>query len=32
LKSSAANTATTIVAPLYTSAIWRLTATYYTGV
>jgi len=32
LKSSAANTATTIVAPVLTSAIWRLTATYYTAV
>lgn len=32
LKSTAANTATTIVAPVYTSAIWRLTATYYVGV
>jgi hypothetical protein len=32
LKSTAANTATTIVAPVYTSAIWRITATYYTGI
>lgn len=29
LRSSAANTATTIVAPLTTSVIWRITADYY---
>jgi hypothetical protein len=31
LKSSVANTATTIVAPATTSVIWRVTAYYYTG-
>lgn len=31
LKSSAANTATTIVAPAVTGIIWRLTAYYYNG-
>lgn len=31
LKSSVANTATTIVAPATTSIIWRLTAVYYAG-
>ena len=32
IKSSAAATATTFVAPLFTGAIWRITITYYTGV
>lgn len=32
VKSSAAATATTFVAPLFTGAIWRITITYYTGV
>lgn len=31
LKSSVVNTATTIVAPLTTSIIWRVTANYYTA-
>lgn len=31
IKSSVANTATTIVAPLTTGVIWRLTADYYVG-
>lgn len=31
LKSSAANTATTIVAPVTTGVIWRITADYYVG-
>ena len=31
LRSSAANTATTIVAPATTSVIWRITADYYTA-
>ena len=31
LKSSVVNTATTIVAPIVTGGIWRITATYYTG-
>lgn len=31
LKVSAANTATTIVAPVTTSVIWRITVQYYTG-
>lgn len=32
LKSSVVNTATTIVAPAATTGIWRITATYFTGV
>ena len=31
LKSSVVNTATTIVAPIVTNGIWRITATYFTG-
>jgi hypothetical protein len=31
LKTTAANTATTIVAPIATGGIWRITATYFTG-
>ena len=31
LKSSVLNTATTIVAPIVTGGIWRITATYFTG-
>jgi hypothetical protein len=31
LKSSAANTATTVVGPAATGGIWRITATYFTG-
>ena len=31
IKSSVANTATTIVCPLTTSVIWRITVTYYTA-
>ena len=32
LKSSAVNTNTTIVCPIVTGGIWRVTATYFTGV
>ena len=32
IKSSAAATATTFVAPLFTGAIWRITITYYIGI
>jgi len=31
LKSTTVNTATTIVAPIATTGIWRITATYFTG-
>jgi hypothetical protein len=31
LRSSAANTATTVVAPAATGGIWRLNATYFTA-
>lgn len=32
IKGSAANTAATIVAPVYTGAIWNINAAYYTDV